>query len=92
MDKWEYKIIDLSGLEDEIYTEGNVKFALHSMENSYASDVREDERKKRFEQWYYDERIKRREDKLNELGRQGWEFIQVEKDFHIFKRKLSDSE
>lgn len=104
MDKWEYKSINFDKLREEVSAEADIKFPLRELEikdlgsydpkRRYKNPYTEEEVKiaNQKTEWVKAEAAKRQEDKLNELGSQGWELFQEEWGSYTFKRKLPESE
>tara|TARA_B100000886_G_scaffold335564_1_gene292834 strand:+ start:1900 stop:2214 length:315 start_codon:yes stop_codon:yes gene_type:complete len=103
MDKWEYKTINFDKLREEVSAEADIKFPLRELErykpvglefygkpkNPYTEEEIKIANQK--VEWEKAEIHKRQEDKLNELGSQGWELFQEEWGNYTFKRKLPES-
>jgi len=95
---WEYKSINFYQLPEEVSAEAEIKFPLRELEyenghdrmNGKAKNPYTEEEVKIANQkteWEQAEVHKRKEDKLNELGRQGWELFQEDLGEYTFKRK-----
>ena len=103
MDKWEYKTINFGKLRVEVSAEADIKFPLRELEYANGDDAMNGKAKNPYTEeevkianqkveWEQAEVHKRQEDKLNELGSQGWELFQEEWGSYTFKRKLPESE
>ena len=102
MEKWEYKSINFDKLREEVSAEADIKFPLRELEYAKPGDAMYGRAKNPYTEeevriwnqkveWEKAEIHKRQEDKLNELGSQGWELFQEEWGNYTFKRKLPES-